>query len=88
MARPRTLGPEHLDVQRRVLWEEHPNTARTVANLASILAALDMNRHAGGPETSPRALMLMGNLAPVYDAQGKYAQAEAQAKCAASQRPG
>jgi len=78
-----------LDLRRRVLGPEHPDTLRSMNNLALVYAdegkyaqaetlhsqALEIERRVLGPE-HPNTLMSMHNLALVYMREGKYAQAE------------
>ena len=79
-----------LDLRRRVLGPEHPDTLSSMSNLAAVYdlagkhaqaEALDsqslaIQRRALGPE-HPATLKSMSNLAYVYFDEGKYAQAEA-----------
>jgi eukaryotic-like serine/threonine-protein kinase len=78
-----------LDLRRRVLGPEHPDTLRSMNNLAIVYAdegkyaqaemlhsqAQEIERRVMGPE-HPNTLMSMHNLALVYMREGKYAQAE------------
>jgi eukaryotic-like serine/threonine-protein kinase len=79
-----------LDLRRRVLGPEHPETVGTMINLAAVYdlegksaqaealdsQALAIQRRVLGPEHSD-TLKSMMNLAYVYFNEGKYAQAEA-----------
>ena len=79
-----------LDLRRRVLGREHPDTLRSMNSLAHVYwregkyaqaealqsQALQVQRRVLGPE-HPDTLRSMNNLAIDYGAQGKYAQAEA-----------
>ena len=79
-----------LDLQRRVLGPEHPDTLKSMNNLAVVYVhegkyaqaealdsqTLEIRRRVLGPE-HPDTLMTMNNLAIVYYDEGKYAQAEA-----------
>ena len=79
-----------LDLRRRVLGPEHPDTLSSMSNLAAVYdlagkhaqaEALDsqslaIQRRVLGPE-HPDTLKSMSNLAYVYFDEGKYAQAEA-----------
>ncbi len=80
---------ELLDVQRRVLGPEHPDTLATKSNLAASLLGqgkraeaeqmhrevLDVRRRVLGPE-HPDTLTTMGNLSNSLRGQGKHAEAE------------
>ena len=79
-----------LDLRRRVLGPEHPNTLKSMNSLANVyevegkyaqaetLASqtLEIKRRVLGPEHSD-TLKSMNSLANVYDDEGKFAQAEA-----------
>jgi len=79
-----------LDSRRRVFGPEHPETLRSMNNLALVYAdegkyaqaetlhsqALGIERRVLGPE-HPNTLLSMHNLALVYMREGKYEQAEA-----------
>jgi len=79
-----------LELHRRVLGAENPNTLKTLSRLgwtvflqgryaeaATLLGqALQISRRVLGPE-NPDTLLSMSNLANVYWAQGKYPEAEA-----------
>jgi tetratricopeptide (TPR) repeat protein len=78
-----------LDLRRRVLGPEHPDTLRSMNNLGLVYAdegkytqaealhsqALEIERRVFGPQ-HPNTLMSMHNLALVYMREGKSAQAE------------
>ncbi len=78
-----------LDLRRRVLGREHPDTLRCMNNLANVYwregkypqaealddQTLQIERRVLGPE-HPDTLVSMNNLAWVYSDEGKYAQAE------------
>jgi hypothetical protein len=80
---------ELLDLQRRVLGPEHPNTLATMNNLANTLddqgkhaeaeqmqcELLDVQRRVLGPE-HPHTLATMNNLACSFLSQGKHLEAE------------
>jgi eukaryotic-like serine/threonine-protein kinase len=79
-----------LDLRRRVLGAEHPDTLTTMSNLAAVYdlegkfaetealfsQILEIRRRVLGPE-HPDTLGSMMNLGTVYGDEGKYAQAEA-----------
>ena len=79
-----------LDLRRRVLGPEHPDTLSTMNNLAALYEVegkytqaeamdtqiIEIRRRVLGPE-HPDTLRSMMNLAFVYSDEGKYAQAEA-----------
>jgi tetratricopeptide (TPR) repeat protein len=79
-----------LDLRRRVLGREHPETLRSMNNLGNVYwregkypqaealdaQALWIERRVLGPE-HPDTLVSMNNLAWVYSDEGKYPQAEA-----------
>jgi serine/threonine protein kinase len=79
-----------LDLQRRVLGPENPDTLKSMNNLAVVYVhegkfaqaealdsqTLEIRRRVLGPE-HPDTSMTMNNLATVYYNEGKYAQAEA-----------
>jgi eukaryotic-like serine/threonine-protein kinase len=79
-----------LDLRRRVLGREHPDTLRSMTNLAHVYwgegkyaqaealgnEALPTMRRVLGPE-HPDTLRSMNDLAMVYTGEGKFAQAEA-----------
>jgi eukaryotic-like serine/threonine-protein kinase len=79
-----------LDLRRRVLGPEHPDTLKSMNSLAVVYwyggkypqaedlhrQTLEIKRRVLGPE-HPDTLMSMNNLGVVYDDEGKYAQAEA-----------
>jgi serine/threonine protein kinase/tetratricopeptide (TPR) repeat protein len=79
-----------LDLRRRVLGAEHPDTLRTMSNLAAVYdlegknpqaetmdsQILEIRRRVLGPD-NPDTLKSMMHLAFVYNEEGKYAQAEA-----------
>jgi eukaryotic-like serine/threonine-protein kinase len=83
------LYRQTLEMRRRVLGAEHPDTLQSMSNLAIVWNyqgeyasaealysdAVGIERRVLGPE-HPDALRTMNNLANVYVAQGKYAQAE------------
>ena len=89
-AQAEALYSQTLEIQRRVLGPEHPDTLMSMNNLADVYydrgqvragrGALQPDpgdqRRVLGPE-HPDTLISMNNLADVYDVQGKYAQAEA-----------
>jgi len=78
-----------LDLRRRVLGREHPDTLRCMNNLANVYwregkypqaealddQTLQIERRVLGPK-HPDTLVSMNNLAWVYSDEGKYAQAE------------
>ena len=78
-----------LDLRRRVLGREHPDTLRCMNSLANVYwregkysqaealddQTLQIERRVLGPE-HPDTLVSMNNLAWVYSDEGKYAQAE------------
>jgi serine/threonine protein kinase/tetratricopeptide (TPR) repeat protein len=78
-----------LEIRRRVLGEEHPDTLFSVTNLAALYMArgqyakaeplyvqtLDIRRRALGEE-HPFTLLSMNNLATLYADQSQYAKAE------------
>ncbi len=80
---------EVLDMRRRVLGPEHPDTLTLMSSLASSLdvqgkraeaeqmqrEVLDVQRRVLGPE-HPSTLTLMGNLGCSLKGQGKHAEAE------------
>ncbi len=80
---------EVLEVQRRVLGPEHPDTLNTMSNLGCSLGGqgkhakaetmtrevLDVQRRVLGAE-HPSTLLTMGNLALSLGGQGKHAEAE------------
>jgi hypothetical protein len=84
------LYSQTLEIERRVLGPEHPNTLVSMDNLADVYErlgkypqaealhsqVLEIRRRVLGPE-HPDTLASMGNLADVYAEEGKYAQAEA-----------
>jgi tetratricopeptide (TPR) repeat protein/predicted Ser/Thr protein kinase len=80
-----------LDLRRRVLGREHPETLRSMNDLALVYMyegsrypqaealagqTLEIRRRVLGPE-HPETLLSMSKLAIVYATEGKYAQAEA-----------
>ena len=79
------LDRETLDIQRRVLGPEHPDTLMSMNNLATVLEheghyaeaekldreTLDIKRRVLGPE-HPDTLASMNNLANVLDDEGHY----------------
>ncbi len=79
-----------LEISRRVLGPEHPNTLKTMNSLASTYAGqakyaqaeslysqtLEIARRVLGPE-HPDTLRDMNNLGSMYNSERKYAQAEA-----------
>ena len=83
------LDRETLDIQRRVLGIEDPDTLRSMNSLASVLdedgryaeaekldhETLDIQRRVLGPE-HPGTLTSMSNLANVFWSEGRYAEAE------------
>ena len=88
-AQSEPLFTEALEVQRRVLGEQHPSTLETMGNLALLyysegkyaqseplsIRVLDLRRRVLGEE-HPNTLLSMNNLALLYYDQRKYAQAE------------
>ena len=90
MPRPRRFIDQALEIQRRVLGPEHPDTLYSMNNLAIVYyyqgkyaqaealdsQTLEIRRRVLGPE-HPDTLNSMNILATVYDDEGKYAQAEA-----------
>src|SRR5262249_22960551 len=91
------LGTLTLDIRRRVLGEEHPDTLTSVNNVASIYRdegkyrdaellyfglSKSMSRALG--ETHPNTLTTLSNLADIYELEKQHVQAEALARDALS----
>src|SRR5258706_579303 len=88
-SRAKDLEQQSLDIRRRVLGPEHPDTLNSMSNLAGVLWAerrlpeseklnretLNLYRRVLGPE-NPQALRLMHNLAFVLSLEGRYTEAE------------
>jgi len=87
--RAESLLTRAVEIRRRVLGPEHPNTLISMNNLALVLnheghyaeaeklyrETLDIQRRDLGPE-HPNTLMSMNNLAIVLNDEGRYAEAE------------
>jgi eukaryotic-like serine/threonine-protein kinase len=87
--RAQSLDQRALDIQRRVLGPEHPDTLSSMNNMANVLSAegrypeaeklqretLDIRRRVLGPE-HPQTLQSLYNLANVLEHKGQYAEAE------------
>ena len=83
------LGAQVLDMRKRVLGAEHPDTLRSMANLARIYSkkgnlkeaetlevqVLDKRRRILGAEHRD-TLINMRNIASIYSSQGKWDEAE------------
>jgi non-specific serine/threonine protein kinase/serine/threonine-protein kinase len=83
------LNARALEIKRRVLGPEHPDTLKSMGNLANVYTyegkdaqaeelfnqTLEIQKRVLGPE-HPDTLRTMANLAGVYAHEGKYAQAE------------
>jgi tetratricopeptide (TPR) repeat protein len=88
-AQAEPLYHQTLEIRRRVLGPEHPDTLISINNLANVYwsqgnftqaeslysEAMETQRRILGPE-HPDTLLSMGNLASTYAEEHKYAQAE------------
>jgi tetratricopeptide (TPR) repeat protein len=91
-AQAEALYSQAMDIQRRVLGPEHPDTLLSMSNLADAYAGqgkyaqaealssrtLEINRRVLGRD-HPRTLDLLSVMAAMYQRQGKYALAESYA---------
>ena len=90
MRKASNSGPRLLDVIRRVLGNEHPNTLTTMSNLAGVYRLqgkyaqaeplLESARVVGSRvqgDQHPNTLLTMKKLADLYRAQGRYPEADA-----------
>ena len=98
--RAEPLLDERLEVSRRVLGEEHPDTLASMNNLAVLyldqgkyaeaepllVKALEVGRRVLGEE-HPDTLVSMNNLAVLYLDQGQFAEAEPLLRQGAGSRP-
>ena len=88
-SRAQSLYEHTIEIRRRVLGPEHPDTLASMNNLASVLdhqgryaeaeklyrETIDVKRRVLGPE-HPDTLMSMWGLCVVLDHEGRYAEAE------------